>query len=29
MIENCGHYIAEEQPERLVKELLRFFEESV
>ena len=29
MIENCGHYIAEEQPERLVKEWLRFFEESV
>ncbi len=29
MIENCGHYIAEEQPERLVEELLRFFQESV
>ncbi len=27
MIENCGHYIAEEQPERLVDELLRFFRE--
>ena len=29
MIENCGHYIAEEQPERLVEELLRFFREGV
>ena len=28
MIEDCGHYIAEEQPERLVEELLRFFQES-
>ncbi len=27
MIENCGHYIAEEQPERLIDELLRFFRE--
>ena len=25
MIENCGHYLAEEQPERLIEELLRFF----
>ena len=29
MIENCGHYITEEQPEQLVEELLRFFKESV
>ena len=28
MIEDCGHYIAEERPERLVEELLRFFQES-
>ncbi len=27
VIENCGHYLAEEQPERLVDELLRFFHE--
>ncbi len=27
MIENCGHYLAEEQPERIVDELLRFFRE--
>ncbi len=27
MIEQCGHYIAEEQPQRLVDELLRFFGE--
>ena len=26
-IENCGHYLAEEQPERLIDELLRFFRE--
>ena len=25
IIENCGHYIAEEQPKRLIEELLRFF----
>ena len=29
MIENCGHYIAEENPERLTDELLRFFREGV
>ncbi len=29
MIENCGHYLAEEQPERLIAELLRFFVEGV
>lgn len=29
MIENCAHYIAEGQPERLVEELLRFFQERV
>ncbi len=27
MIEECGHYVAEEQPERLVHELLTFFRE--
>ncbi len=27
MIEECGHYIAEEQPAKLVEELLRFFSE--
>ena len=27
MIENCGHYLAEEQPERLIDELLSFFRE--
>ena len=27
MIEECGHYLAEEQPERLVEELQRFFRE--
>ncbi len=27
MIENCGHYLAEEQPERVTEELLRFFRE--
>jgi pimeloyl-ACP methyl ester carboxylesterase len=27
MIKDCGHYLAEEQPERLVEELLRFFRE--
>ena len=27
MVENCGHYLAEEQPEHLVDELLRFFRE--
>ncbi len=27
MIENCGHYLAEEQPERVIDELLRFFRE--
>ncbi len=25
MIEECGHYLAEEQPERVADELLRFF----
>jgi len=25
MIEDCGHYLAEEQPERLVDEIMRFF----
>jgi len=28
MIEDCGHYLAEEQPERVIKELLRFFNET-
>ncbi len=28
VIEHCGHYIAEEQPERLLDELLRFFDEA-
>ena len=28
MVDNCGHYLAEEQPERVVEELLRFFAES-
>jgi pimeloyl-ACP methyl ester carboxylesterase len=27
MIENCGHYLAEEQPNRVIDELLRFFKE--
>ncbi len=27
MIDQCGHYLAEEQPERLTAELLRFLEE--
>ena len=27
MIEDCGHYVAEEQPERLLKQLLNFFRE--
>lgn len=27
MIDKCGHYLAEEQPERLIEELLRFFRE--
>ena len=27
MIENCGHYLAEEQPKRLIEELLRFLRE--
>ena len=25
MIEDCGHYIAEEKPERLITELMNFF----
>ncbi len=29
MIDECGHYVAEEQPERLIEELLRFFREGV
>ena len=29
MIEACGHYLAEEQPEQVAQELLRFFEEGV
>jgi pimeloyl-ACP methyl ester carboxylesterase len=29
MIEKCGHYVAEERPEQLVSELLRFFSEGV
>ena len=29
MIDNCGHYLAEEQPERVIEELLRFFHEKV
>lgn len=28
MIEKCGHYLAEERPERVIDELLRFFNES-
>ena len=28
MIENCGHYLAEEQPERLLTELVSFFREN-
>ncbi len=28
MIENCGHYLAEEQPEQVVAELRRFFNEA-
>lgn len=28
MIEECGHYLAEEQPERLTHELLHFLRES-
>ena len=28
VIEHCGHYIAEEQPERLLDELLGFFDEA-
>ena len=27
MIEDCGHYLAEEQPAKLADELLRFFAE--
>ena len=27
MIDRCGHYLAEEQPERLAEELLRFLGE--
>ena len=27
MIEDCGHYLAEERPEKLTEELLRFLEE--
>ncbi len=27
MIDHCGHYLAEEQPERIVDELVRFFAE--
>lgn len=27
MVENCGHYLAEERPERVIEELLRFFNE--
>ena len=28
MIDDCGHYLAEEQPERLAGELIRFFAEA-
>jgi pimeloyl-ACP methyl ester carboxylesterase len=28
MIEDCGHYLAEERPDRLLDELLRFFKEA-
>ena len=28
MIENCGHYLAEEQPECLLEELERFLREN-
>ena len=28
MIDGCGHYLAEEQPERVIEELLRFFHET-
>ncbi|MEJ7660286.1 MAG: alpha/beta hydrolase [Hymenobacter sp.] len=27
LLDECGHYLAEEQPARVVEELLRFFEE--
>ena len=29
MIENCGHYLAEERPEQVVAELRRFFGEAL
>lgn len=29
MIDECGHYLAEEKPERVIEELLRFFNEAV
>ena len=28
MIDECGHYLAEEKPERVIEELLRFFNEA-
>ncbi|WP_375512930.1 alpha/beta fold hydrolase [uncultured Nostoc sp.] len=28
MVENCGHYLAEERPDRVIEELLRFFNET-
>ena len=27
MISDCGHYVAEEQPDRVIEELLKFFGE--
>ena len=29
MIDECGHYLAEERPERVAEELLRFFKEEI
>ena len=29
MIDECGHYLAEEKPEQIIEELRRFFQESV
>ena len=28
MIDECGHYLAEEKPERVIEELRRFFSEA-
>jgi pimeloyl-ACP methyl ester carboxylesterase len=29
MIEDCGHYLAEERPDQLVEELTAFFSEAI